>query len=26
LKTEVIIGILQAVEKAGALYGTLVVM
>ncbi len=26
LKTEVIIGILQAVERAGALYGTLVVM
>ncbi len=26
LKTDVIIGILQAVEKAGALYGTLVVM
>ncbi len=26
LKTDVIIGMLQAVEKAGALFGTLVVM
>jgi flagellar basal body P-ring protein FlgI len=26
LKTDAIIGILQAIEKAGALFGTLVIM